>query len=711
MLFHQAARQVTDGHDPADEAAALVAELTDDELLGMLDGDVPFWPGIADLTSGGYHGHPWPAAQVERLGIPGIRFSDGPRGVVIGSATCFPVTMARGAAFDPELEEAVGDAIGRELRASGATYYGGVCVNLLRHPGWGRAQETYGEDPHHVGELGAALTRGVQRHALACVKHFALNSMENARFTVDVTADDRALHEVYLPHFRRVVDEGVASVMSSYNSVNGEWAGQNEVLLTDILRDEWGFEGFVITDFIFGLRDGVRSVEAGLDIEMPFRQTRAVSLPDALADGTLTRDDLEAPAVRIVATLLRFAAVLAAEAPPPSILGCADHRALARRAACESIVLLRNDGDLLPLDAGALRRVAVVGRLAAVPNVGDGGSSDVSARDVVTPLDGLRAALPDAEVVHSEDASGAAEADVAVVIVGYTKDDEGEYLGGELSPALQGLFPPVDHPLVGSEAPLPTFDPPVEPFVGEETMAPGGDRRSLRLHAEDESLIAATRAANPRTVVAVMGGSAVVMPWADDVPAVLQLWYPGQEGGHALADVLLGDAPPSGRLPFAVPRRETDLVDFDPDATSFTYGLLHGQWHLDASEAEAHFPFGFGLSTTTFELGPARREGDAVIVTVTNTGGRAGVHVVQVYATVSGSAFERPRRRLVGFARVSLGAGGETEVEITLDLRQLQVRDAGVMGDEPGVTVGLMAAAHAGDAGVPVSAEGGPAGS
>ena len=177
--------------------------MTPDERRWCLDGDLPFWAGLDDLGKGGYHRRTFPAAEVDRLGIPGFHFSDGPRGVVIGPATCFPVSMARGATWDLDLEERIGEAIGRELRAVGADLYGGVCVNVLRHPAWGRAQETYGEDPFHIGELGAALTRGVQRHAMACVKHFALNSMENARFSVDVTVDEQALHEVFLPHFKR----------------------------------------------------------------------------------------------------------------------------------------------------------------------------------------------------------------------------------------------------------------------------------------------------------------------------------------------------------------------------------------------------------------------------------------------------------------------------------------------------------------------------
>nr|WP_254071182.1 MULTISPECIES: glycoside hydrolase family 3 N-terminal domain-containing protein [unclassified Rathayibacter] len=205
--------------------------------------------------------------EVARLGIPGLRFSDGPRGVVMGESTAFPVSMARGATWNLALEEEVGRAIGAEMRAQGGNFFGGVCINLPRHPAWGRSQETYGEDPVLLGEFGAALVRGVQRHGMAVAKHYALNSMENARFTVDVTADDAALHEVYLPHFKRVVEEGVAGIMTSYNSVNGEWAGQNEALLEGVLREQWGFEGITLSDFIFGLRDPAMSLRAGLDVE------------------------------------------------------------------------------------------------------------------------------------------------------------------------------------------------------------------------------------------------------------------------------------------------------------------------------------------------------------------------------------------------------------------------------------------------------------
>ncbi len=686
--FAQAAAAVAGGADPTAEAAGLVTAMTPEERRWCLDGDLPFWAGLADLGVGGYHRRTFPAAVVERLGLPGFHFSDGPRGVVIGPATAFPVSMGRGASWDVDLEERIGDAIGRELRAVGADLYGGVCINVLRHPAWGRAQETYGEDPFHVGELGAALTRGVQRHAMACVKHFACNSMENARFKVDVTVDEEALHDVFLPHFRRVVDEGVASVMSAYNSVNGEWCGQSTALLTDVLRDEWGFEGFVISDWIFGLRDAGASVVAGLDVEMPYRMVRAGGLDAAMESGEVTDDDVARCVTRTVATLLRFADRLAAPRPGPEVLACPEHRALAREAATRAAVLLRNEpvggAPLLPLDGPSLRRVAVLGRLADVRNLGDHGSSDVWAPEVVTPLAGLRAALPDAEVEHLDgtDAAALADADVAVVVVGYTADDEGEYIGEAGTGHLSHLFPGPDDPALAerftaSLAADPGPEPPegVGGSGGGVGFAVGGDRASLRLHEDDEALVAAVAGANPRTVVVVVSGSAVLLPWAAQVPAVLQAWYAGMEGGAALADLLLGAAAPTGRLPFTVPTDEAHLPAFDRDAHAVTYDAWHGWWRLERDgHAPAH-PFGFGLTYTELGLGPwsLEREGDDVVLrgSVVNTGARDGSDVVQVYGGRRGD-----RRRLLGFARVEVPAGGEAAAELRLPLDRFARRDA-----------------------------------
>jgi len=709
--FAQAAERVRAGGDHHDEAAALVAAMTRDEQLGCLDGDTQFWEGIIDMVSGGYHGHTWPAAVVERLGIPGIHFADGPRGCVIGPSTCFPVSMARGASFDPDLEERIGRAIGSELRAVGATYTGAVCMNLLRHPGWGRAQETYGEDPHHVGVLAAALTRGLQEHVMACMKHFACNSMEEARFRVDVTVDERALHEVYLPHFRRVADQGVASVMSAYNSVNGNWCGEHTVLLTDILRTEWGWDGFVTSDFIAGLHDPVLSVAAGLEIEMPFRQQRAQHLPEAVAAGRLAVTHVVARVEATVATLLRFADVFDA-APDRAVLASPAHRALAREAASASMVLLRNEGSLLPV-AADLGRVAVIGRLAAVPNLGDGGSSDVYPPEVSTLLDGVRGAFPSADVVHHDsDSSVAHGADLAVVVVGFTKADEGEFIDVGTSESMMTMFPPAPDPLeqsdpaanpAGPPAEAPTPDAadsrgaevpaPDDDVPAQETFAPGGDRRTLRLSVEDEDLVVATAATCPRTVVAVMGGSAVVMPWLEDVPAALQVWYPGMEGGRAFGDVLTGAVEPGGRLPFAVPTDQSHLVGFDPDADAVVYDLFHGQWKLDRDGTPAHLPFGAGLGYTTWAVDAASARVTVasaggttgqVEVDVTNTGDRNGSTVLLLFAGLPGSSFDRPVRRLVAFVRVALGAGARDAVTLPFDLGDLAVRRDGGWLQEPG---------------------------
>jgi beta-glucosidase len=673
--FDDAGARVARGADHHDEARQLVAQMTLEEKLGCLDGDTPFWSGLVDMSGGGYYTHTWPAAQVPRLGIPGIEFADGPRGCVVGDATAFPVSMARGAAFDPELERRVGEAIGAELRASGATYTGAVCMNLLRHPAWGRAQETYGEDPHHVGVMAEALTEGLQAHVMACMKHFALNSMENARFKVDVTVGERALHEVYLAHFERVAASGVASVMSAYNSVNGEWCGQNTVLLTDILRTEWGWDGFVISDFIFGLRDPALSVRAGLDIEMPFRQQRALYLPDALAAGDLSIDDVDAAVARIVGTLLRFAEVYR-QPPPIDVVGCDAHRALAREAAAASMVLLRNDG-VLPVDAASIGRVAVLGALATMRNLGDGGSSDVRSTHVVSPLDGIRARFADAEVVHDpDDVSIVDGSDLVVVVVGYTKHDEGEYMGNQDNAALAAeLFPPRDHPTLGVDAPYVTSGVRPRASRGDSAMAPGGDRSSLRLSEDDESLIAAACAHHDRVVVAVVCGSAVVMPWADSVPSVVVTWYCGVEGGAALAGVIAGDTEPAGRLPFAIPYEPDHLVGFDPHATSVEYGLLHGQWKLDSDGHRAHFPFGWGLGFADLRIESAAFGIDGnLVVAVSNAGTRGTSSVVFVHAGLDSSAHVRPPRRLVGFARVRVDADATAEVSIEIDWSMLDLR-------------------------------------
>jgi beta-glucosidase len=689
-------------------ARAVLAELTLEEKLALMDGDLAFWRGLQLMSApGGYGSQVWVAGAVPRLGIPGIRFSDGPRGVVMAGATTFPVTMARGATFDADLEERVGDVIGRELRALGGNFFGGVCINLLRHPAWGRAQETYGEDSLHLGVMGAALARGVQRHIMACVKHFALNSMENARQTVDVTADQRPLHEVYLAHFKRVVDAGVAAVMSAYNSVNGEWAGQNRALLTDILKKEWGFTGFVITDFITGMRDARKAALAGQDIEMPFSLLYHRDLAGLVERGEVLATGIDDAALRILRQEVRFGQGRDPAAYTADVVGSPAHRQLAREVAEKSIVLLKNDGDLLPL--AGVKRLVVIGRLAAAANTGDGGSSNTRPAYVVTPLDGLRSALGDScEVVHDDGADhGAAAraatgADAVLVVVGYTHADEGEYIPPDQLSPFAASFPPPP----SEEA---AFAQKVLAGGGSEGFSPGGDRLRLTLNPADEALIKAVAAANPRTIVAIMAGSAVITEaWRDAVPAILMLWYPGMEGGHALSDILLGRVNPSGRLPCTFPRSPADLPFFDRNATGITYDLWHGYRKLARDGAGAAFPFGFGLSYTRFAWSNLRLEETTLTATdtvkasveVSNTGGRAGEEVVQLYIAALGSRVERARRELKAFARVALAPGETRTVRLTVAARDLAYYDRGWIV-EP-LEYEAIAARHAEDEGLRV---------
>ena len=265
-------------------ARHLLAQMTLDEKIGQMSGDTPMLSGLIGMAHG-YNVRPFPAGENRRLGVPALQFTDGPRGVVMNHSTCFPVAMARGATWDPDLEERVGDAIGVEARSLGANFFAGICINVLRHPAWGRAQETFGEDPFHLGEMGAALVRGAQRHLMACVKHFACNSIEDTRMTVDVRVDERTLREVYLPHFKRCVDEGAAAVMSAYNKVNGEYCGHNRRLLREILKSEWGFDGLVMSDFMWGIHDATAAANSGMDVEMPLRQHYAKKLRALVESG------------------------------------------------------------------------------------------------------------------------------------------------------------------------------------------------------------------------------------------------------------------------------------------------------------------------------------------------------------------------------------------------------------------------------------------
>jgi beta-glucosidase len=633
-----------------DRARQIVGQMSLEEKVGLMSGDYGMAQVFIDmLIFGHYNRVPAVAGGNRRLNVPALKFCDGPRGVVSGHSTCFPVAMARGASFDVELEERVGEVIGKEVRAQGGNYYGGVCVNLLRHPAGGRAQETFGEDPFHVGQMGAAVARGVQKHnAIACVKHYAVNNQENTRFKVDVTCDERTLREVYLPHFKDVVDAGAGSVMSSYNKFRGEHLGHNGYMLKKVLKEEWGFYGFVVSDFIWGIRDTVKAATAGLDIEMCNTAHYGRKLVRAVRGGQVPEAAVDEAALRIVRTLLMFA-----EAPDPlpaypkSLIASQEHTDLALEVAEKSMVLLKNEGPILPFDKTSVRKVALIGKLGDIANIGDHGSSRVHPPYVVTPLAGLKKLLGDAQVSYSDGQDldqvrkMAAEADAVIVVAGYTHEDEGEYTA-------------------------------LGPWVF------GGDRRDLRLHESDVALIQSIAPLNKNTVVVLIGGSAIMVEeWKAAVPAILHAFYPGMEGGTAISRVLFGDANPSGKLPFTIPADLGHLPEFDREAEQVEYGLYHGYTRLEKEGHQPTFAFGFGLSYTTFELANpcfAAVGGDQIVasVDVKNTGKVPGDEVVQFYVGFEASAVDRPKKLLRGFRKVRLKPGETKEVTITCPVARLR---------------------------------------
>jgi beta-glucosidase len=626
-----------------------------DTWLAALDvpSKVAMMHGIGLLPSDGT----WVVAGNDALGIPGLHMLDGPRGVsqVSGvTATAFPVGMMRGATWDPELEREVGAAMAREIRSVGADVLLAPTMNLLRHPRWGRAQETYGEDTEHVGAMAVAFIEGAQsQDVIATAKHFAVNSIEDTRFDVNVTLDERTLQEVYLPHFRRAVqDADVAAVMSAYNSVNGAHCDVNAPLLRDILGDQWGFVGFVMSDWVQGTHGSVTAVRAGLDIEMP-SGANFFRLVDEVGDGSIDEAELDESLRGVLRAQLCYGLDTDPAQPDADARETEEHLALAEEVARRGIVLVHNPPGrsrglgVLPLDRAMLGEVIVMGPLADIENIGDDGSSAVDAADVVTALEGLVDRAGAVTITHlpstsptPDDEAAIMAADVVVLVVGLGQDDEGE-----------GLIA-------------------------------GGDRESLALPAEQLALVHDVAALGTPTIVVLEGGGPIlVSEWIDEVDAVMLAWYPGQRGGNAIADVIFGDAEPSGRLPASVPVAEADLPPFDNVALEVTYEYLHGYRHLAASDAAAALPFGFGLSYTelTYDaiaIEEATDDAVRVRVDVTNVGTRPGRETVQLYASLPDSAVMRAPLDLRGFAQVEVAAGDTASVEITVRTADLRTWDA-----------------------------------
>ena len=631
------------------EAKEILDRLTLEQKVSLMGANF-FMDKLQELLDslGGEDTHynitPYPAGGIDGV-IPPVLFCDGPRGVVcgIGQTTCFPVSMARGATFDPELEEAVGHVIGKETRAFGGNLFAGVCINLPYNPGWGRSQETYGEESFAIGQMGAALVRGVQdEDVMACVKHYAFNQMENARFKVSVYADKRTEREVFLPHFKDCIDAGAASVMSSYNLYNQVQCGHHKYLLNTVLKGEWDFDGFVMSDFIYGVKDTVEAANGGQDMEMVITNYFGENLVKAVRDGFVPESKVDEAALRIIRTVLAFDR--GHKTYDMSVVGCPEHIALAKRAAEESITLIKNEG-VLPLDKTSVRKLAVIGKLADMENIGDHGSSRVYPSYVVTPLQGIAKVAPDVEIVYADGSDievakkAAAEADAALFVVGFNFDDEGEFIAGDDFGSMSGA-----------------------------AMSVGGDRkRGLSLHEDEIALIQAAGPLNKNSTVVMIGGNTITTKeWQDSVGAMLMAYYPGQEGGTAIAEIVFGDVNPSGKLPFVIPADEKDLPQVDWEATEQYYGYYHGYTKLEKEGIAPLYPYGFGLSYTSFQVSDAAFSVEDGMLKacckVKNTGKIAGTEVVQLYVGFENSKVDRPVKILRGFRRVSLAPGEEKQV-------------------------------------------------
>ena len=645
-----------------DEAQKIVDRLTLEEKVSLMGGNIDMQhltPEMMAAMAEGMQGDenhynvtPYAAGGLEEHGVPPMLFADGPRGVVCGNwkSTCFPVSMARGATFSPELEEKVGHCIGKEVRAYGGNLFAGVCINMPYNPGWGRSQETYGEETYQIGQMGAALVRGVQdEDVMACVKHYAFNDMENARFKCSVTCDQRTEQEVYLPHFKDCLDAGAASIMSSYNRYNGVHCGHHNYLLNQVLKKEWDFDGFVMSDFCWGVRDTVEAANGGQDMEMMWTKEFGERLVKAVEDGFVPEEKINQAALRIIRTILAFDKDH--KEYDMSVVGCAEHVAVAREVAEKGITLIKNE-HVLPLAKADTKKIALIGKLANTEIIGDHGSSWVRPPYVVTPEEGLKKANENCEVIFNDGSDIesakklAKEADAVVFVVGYNHDDEGEFIS--------------------------------EDQMENYTGAVGGDRKeSLGLHKDEIELLQQVGPVNEKSVAVLAGGNMIMMTeWYDCVNAVIMAYYPGMEGGTALAEIIYGDVNPSGKLPYVVPYKESDLPHVDWEATDQYYEYYHGYTRLEKNGVKPLVPYGFGLSYTTFAITDPKAavEGDNLVVSarVANTGAMDGDEVVQVYVGFENSAVDRPVKQLRGFQRVSLKAGEEANVTITTPLEKLK---------------------------------------
>lgn len=654
------------------------------------------------------------APGVPRLGIPEIWCTDGPMGVrpevlwdeweqakwTNDSCTAFPSLTCLAATWNPDMARLYGKSIGEEARFRNKSVILGPGINIYRTPLNGRNFEYMGEDPYLISKMVVPYVQGVQQNGVAaCVKHFALNNNEINRHTSNPIVDDRTLYEIYLPGFKAAATEGDAwTFMGGYNLFRGEHASYNPILMNDILKGEWNWDGAVISDW-GAVHDTPTAVKGGLDMEFGSWTNGltggasnaydnyffADPYLKGIQDGTYTEAELDDKVRRVLR--LTFRTAMDRNRPYGS-MGSDGHVAACREIGEEGIVLLKNDNNLLPLNTGKVRKIAVIGENAIKMMTVGGGSSSLKARYEVTPLDGLRKRVGDsAEIVYAR---------------GYVGDPTGEYNGVVTG---QNLNDPRSPEELRDEAVKVAKDADVVLFFGglnksNHQDCEDTDRESLDLPYNQNELIEALAKANPNTAVINISGAGVAMPWVKNVGAVIQAWYLGNETGNTLASVIMGDANPSGKLPYTYyadlsqvgahrlgeypGHKGIDALGNETWNMPYNEGIYVGYRFIDKNKLKPTFPFGHGLSYTQFKYGKAAvdkaegKENDvfAVTIPVTNTGSVKGKEVVQVYVSDIRSSVDRPVKELKGFSKVELAPGETKDVRIDIKGSDLAYFDA-----------------------------------
>jgi beta-glucosidase len=755
----------------------------------------------------------WTTVPVERLGVPKVKVTDGPNGArgagsLVGGveAACFPVAISLGATWNPELVRRMGVALARQARSKGASILLAPTINIQRSGLNGRNFECYSEDPLLTAELAVAYVQGVQSQGIAAtVKHFAGNESEVERQTMSSDIDERTMREIYLPPFEQTVKRGKAmAFMSAYNKVNGVYASENHWLLTEVLRQEWGFDGVVMSDW-FGSRTTTETVNAGLDLEMPGpTRDRGDKLVAAVRDGKVKAETVREAARRMLLLLERVGAFEKTPDLSESFLDLEEDRALIRRLGAEGAVLLKNDG-VLPLEKTSLDRIAILGPNAASARIMGGGSAQIASSYAISPLQGIQAALLNANSLHH--AVGCRHNRLTELLMGeirveffaghgrsgqplhvetagkgeffwfdlpekrldptnfsarltttFTPEESGDHVFGMTNAGLARLY--VDDKLVvdghdgwtrgenyfgtandeqratialeegqsyriridydtpeasgegiyitavrfGVEKPLgaAAIEEAVEiarnadvalVFVGRdgEWDTEGLDLPDLRLPGHQDELVRRVAAVNAKTVVVLQTGGPIEMPWLDQVAAVIQFWYPGQELGNAVADVLFGDVEPGGRLPQTFPKALRDNSAITADAATYpgkdghvhyAEGVFVGYRHHDTRGIAPLFPFGYGLGYTDFLWGEAKisshemgPEGITISIDIQNVGSRTGSELVQLYVRSPKTKVERPDKELRSFAKLTIPAGETGAATLKIEPRDLSYYD------------------------------------